>query len=301
MMTQFHSIAATDQADVEAALHLIAMSKSPSPPLSVFRPEPAGLFFNPVTSPLGTITNARVPRQDDHTPNSSPRKRTSSGKATSSVSRKRLCQIDDNAPMARALQHMAAPIPPASPGQVDFFIHGSQGQLAVCERKSLLRDGNRLSYLLVRLRGQSNTLPHDARLAVSFAEPQSTPTINVHIARVRIKAGQLKYDFLPEPCTLPGAGHAFSAPMLASIFSKKCWSGVVVRGPRMFVAFIQNKGQVECHSLPMFVEISPTSNSPGYRDPVLEYPDELITQFFDRQTFAKLGRLHHSGRRELKF
>ena len=85
---------------------------------------------------------------------------------------------------------------------VDFFIHGSQGQLAVCERKSIVRSGKNLDYLLVRLRGQSNTLPHDAHLSVTFDTPQDAETVDVHIARVRIKAGTLKYDFLPEPATL---------------------------------------------------------------------------------------------------
>ena len=93
---------------------------------------------------------------------------------------------------------MASPI-----GQeIDFFIHGQQGQLAVCERKSVMRWEAPLNYLLVRLRGQSNTLPHDAHLSVAFDAPQAEGTITVHIARVRIKAGTLKYDFLPEPTVL---------------------------------------------------------------------------------------------------
>jgi len=86
-------------------------------------------------------------------------------------------------------------------------------------------------------------------------------------------------------------GSKFSAPLLASIFSKKCWAGVVVRGPRMFVAFTRVNGRLECHSPPMFVEISPTSNSPSYRDPVLEYPKDLVHAFFSRETFTKLGKM----------
>ena len=179
----------------------------------------------------------------------------------------------------------------------DFFIDGSQGQLAVCERRSVVRDGNPLSYLLVRLRGQSNTLPHDASLNVRFETAQTDRTIQVHIARVRIKAGSLKYDFLPEPVRLQktstdSSDSAYSSPLLASIFSKKCWSGVVVRGPRMFVAFLS--GSPQCHSLPMFVEISPTSNSPGYRDPVMEYPSNLLRSFFHQNTFAQLYKMHSS-------
>ena len=182
----------------------------------------------------------------------------------------------------------------------DFFIDGSQGQLAVCERKSVVRDGNPLPYLLVRLRGQSNTLPHDASLNVQFKTAQTDLAIHVHIARVRIKAGALKYDFLPEPVRLQktsgdDSDSAYSSPLLASIFSKKCWSGVVVRGPRMFVAFLS--GNPQCHSLPMFVEISPTSNSPGYRDPVMEYPSELLRSFFHQNTFAQLRKMHSSSRR----
>lgn len=96
---------------------------------------------------------------------------------------------------------MGSDVPGPEP-EADFFIHGSQGQLAVCERKRIFHNGKTLSYLLVRLRGQSNTLPHDAHLSVSFDSPQPEDTVNVHIARVRIKAGTLKYDFLPEPTTL---------------------------------------------------------------------------------------------------
>jgi len=64
----------------------------------------------------------------------------------------------------------------------------------------------------------------------------------------------------------------------------------------MFVAFVQRGGKV-LYSLPMFVEISPTSNSPGYRDPVLEYNDEMIQQFFCKRTYEQLGRLHSSTRK----
>jgi hypothetical protein len=105
----------------------------------------------------------------------------------------------------RALSHtqlQSAPMMSPLGQEIDFFIHGQQGQLAVCERKSIVRGADPLSYLLVRLRGQSNTLPHDAHLSVAFDGPQPDGQISVHIARVRIKAGALKYDFLPEPTIL---------------------------------------------------------------------------------------------------
>eukprot|EP00040_Diaphanoeca_grandis_P002887 m.22992 g.22992 ORF g.22992 m.22992 type:complete len:410 (-) comp14030_c0_seq1:120-1349(-) len=196
-----------------------------------------------------------------------------------------------------------APTPPGPRGLnpsklADFFIGGSQGQLAVCERKILVRDGNTLPYLLVRLRGQSNTLPHDANLTVEFQKPQPAKFIDIHVARVRVKAGVLKYDFLPDSLRLRRRrtlACSFTAPLVASMFSKKCWDGVVVRGPRMFVAFLA--GENQCHSLPMFVEISPTSNSPGYRDPVMEYPSELIRSFFHPNTFVQMRKLHSSSRR----
>lgn len=185
----------------------------------------------------------------------------------------------------------------------DFFIAGSQGQLSVCERKALYKDGNVLPYLLVRLRGQSNTLPHDARLSVEFKKGQARNFINIHFARVRVKAGTLMYDFLPDTIRLSRTNKnsdsaltkSFSTPLVASLFSKKCWDGIVVRGPRMFVAFLE--GETECHSLPMFVEISPTSNSPGYRDPVKEYPIELIRSFFNPKTFAQMRKLHNNTSR----
>lgn len=183
----------------------------------------------------------------------------------------------------------------------EFSIVGTQGQLAVCDRKAVVLDDIPRSYFLVRLRGQSNTLPHDASLHVQFRQASATPqtSIKVHFARVRIKAGCLHYDFLPDPVELGRIGgsnsSAYSSPLLASIFSKKCWSGVVVRGPRMFVAFIA--GSPGCQSLPMFVEISPTANSPGYRDPVTEYPDDLLHQFFRPSTIADLRKMHTSSRR----
>jgi hypothetical protein len=260
----------------------------------------------------------------DHTPETSPRKRTYKqarrDEAEADVQRKRVCFPSAGAATKqrftpttigpKAIKQAASttstpqkqsPVSGADCTQkapADFFIDGSQGQLAVCERKSVVRDGAALPYLLVRLRGQSNTLPHDASLNVRFNAAHTDRTIHVHIARVRIKAGSLKYDFLPEPVQLQktsGSDGSYSSPLLASIFSKKCWSGVVVRGPRMFVAFLS--GQPQTHSLPMFVEISPTSNSPGYRDPVMEYPSELLRSFFHPNTFAQLLKMHSSSRR----
>eukprot|EP00037_Helgoeca_nana_P005619 m.52849 g.52849 ORF g.52849 m.52849 type:complete len:300 (-) comp16588_c0_seq2:225-1124(-) len=258
--------------DIEAAMWLMAMSQSPSP---------------------ASVS----PMEREHTPASSPRKRSADDMVETAASpSKRLCEDDG---------HTFPHIPGMEtkltlPNKVDFFIHGSQGQLSVCERKTIVRGGEALPYLLVRLRGQSNTLPHDAHLSVAFDSKQPEEQVDVHIARVRIKAGTLRYDFLPEPTTLNATTEnrdSYSASLLASVFSKKCWSGVVVRGPRMFVAFVQRKGSVQCHSLPMFVEISPTSNSPGYRDPVLEYSDDMIDQFFSKKTYNQLGRLHSSSRK----
>lgn len=217
------------------------------------------------------------------------------------------------------------PVPAISNRNCDFMIHGTQGNLPVCVRKVLKRGGGEHAYMLVRLRGQSNTLSLDARLQVTFKgvrPPLVGGQLRVHIARVRIKAGVLKYDFLSNACALgemqstggglprqgrPESGraeamHSSPAPQTTtctgrlqqSIFSKKCWSGVVVRGPRMFVAFVEVGGVVLCHSVPMFVEISPTQSTPGYRDPVGQYSDKLIAAFFAESTITKLGRLHHS-------
>ena len=186
---------------------------------------------------------------------------------------------------------------PKSPAKADsakFFIKGIQGQLDVCERRSIKVHGTPQSYLLVRLRGQSNTLPNDATLSVNFTHTHSAPTVDVHFARVRLKAGELKYDFLPEPCTLkasPTNAKLYEATLLGSVFSKKCWQGMVVRGPRMFVAFVGD-GSKRFHSVPMFVEISPTSNSPEYRDPVVEYPANVIDLFFSKQTVSHVFDKH---------
>lgn len=149
----------------------------------------------------------------------------------------------------------------------------------------------------MRLRGQSNTLPNDATLSVALhrddhSSAETPNTIKVHFARIRLKAGELKYDFLPGVCELsrtnPKDGSPeFEGPLLASIFSKKCWQGMVVRGPRMFVAFVSDDA-TRHHSVPMFVEISPTSNSPDYRDPVLEYPADILNLFFSEQTTARV-------------
>lgn len=218
----------------------------------------------------------------------------------------------------------------AGPGEASFFIKGTQGQLDVCEYRTIEDEGGVRPYLLVRLRGQSNTLPNDASLSVnlpraagSAAAPAAGAVaaggaagaasligagaaaavcgvgsgrgeIEVSFSRVRLKAGGLKYDYLPSPVKLPavdaGAGREFEASLLASIFSKKCWQGMVVRGPRMFIAYIKDgsTGENLYHSVPMFVEISPTSNSPEYRDPVLEYSREVLQLFFADSTVTQI-------------
>jgi hypothetical protein len=178
-----------------------------------------------------------------------------------------------------------------------FQIKGTQGQLNVCEHRSIKNGGSAQPYMLVRLRGQSNTLPNDAMLSVALPGARPKPTIDVHLARVRLKAGELRYDYMPKPTTLKrvgsgaGAMTTYQAPLLSSIFSKKCWQGMVVRGPRMFVAFIKDSvggtGGGE-HSVPMFVEISPTSNSPEYRDPVVEYSRKVIRLFFAAETVTSV-------------
>lgn len=178
-----------------------------------------------------------------------------------------------------------------------FQIKGTQGQLNVCEYRKIKNGAVDRPYMLVRLRGQSNTLPNDASLSVMLPGLRAEQTIDVHLARVRLKAGELRYDYLPKPTQLarvaasgtPGMT-AYQAPLLSSIFSKKCWQGMVVRGPRMFVAFIKGQGPSGMgeHSVPMFVEISPTSNSPEYRDPVLEYSPDVIRLFFAPETVTSV-------------
>ena len=188
----------------------------------------------------------------------------------------------------------------AKPGDASFFVKGMQGQLDVCEYRTIEDEGKVRPYLLVRLRGQSNTLPNDASLSVKLpealalgagaaADGSGQSGIDVSFSRVRLKAGGLKYDYLPAPVKVPavdgGSGCEFEAPLLSSIFSKKCWQGMVVRGPRMFIAYIKDpSGTNRFRSVPMFVEISPTSNSPEYRDPVLEYSREVLRLFFDDST-----------------
>jgi hypothetical protein len=177
-----------------------------------------------------------------------------------------------------------------SAAAASFFIKGSQGQLDVCEYRTIEVDGVTRPYLLVRLRGQSNTLPNDSALSVILPTPSIDKKVDVCFSRVRLKAGGLKYDYLSTSTRIGAAagedgvkdGCSFGAPLDSSIFSKKCWQGMVVRGPRMFIAYIQSAaGAGLYHSVPMFVEISPTSNNPEYRDPVLEYPTEVVQLFFN--------------------
>eukprot|EP00039_Didymoeca_costata_P018834 m.335173 g.335173 ORF g.335173 m.335173 type:complete len:414 (+) comp17529_c0_seq1:369-1610(+) len=180
-----------------------------------------------------------------------------------------------------------------------FSIRGTQGQLEVCEYRRIKNAKQTFPYMLVRLRGQSNTLPTDASLHVAFERDECSVDryIDVRFARIRLKAGELKYDFLPEPCRLRLLDSGpyrkatdvvhYEAALLPSIFSKKCWQGMVVRGPRMFVAFMMDKDR-QFHSAPMFVEISPTVNSPEYRDPVLEYPQEILELFFGSRTIPQV-------------
>lgn len=178
---------------------------------------------------------------------------------------------------------------PSPAATADFFIDGTQGHLEVCESRSILVDGVQRNYLLVRLRGQSNTLPNDASLTVRFGSKRPERKLALKFCRVRLKARELKFDYLPEPTQLDARSSddsVFKANLIASIFSKKCWQGMVVRGPRMFVAYITDG--VRCNSVPMFVEISPTANSPEYRDPVLEYSEDVIRLFFGANTIDQI-------------
>jgi len=241
----------------------------------------------------------RMKRKSTDSPNAvtkkAPTKRIRRNSSTSGASRRALKNGNENLAPGEAGKSDAA----------NFFIKGIQGQLEVCEERAIKVGGTAQPYLLVRLRGQSNTLPNDATLSVTFPHKHPSASIDVHFARVRLKAGELKYDFLPKPTTLtasdaskggPG-GKVFEANLIASIFSKKCWQGMVVRGPRMFVAFIGD-GSKKFHSVPMFVEISPTSNSPEYRDPVIEYPKEVIDLFFSKQTVGHVFGRHQAACRK---
>lgn len=96
--------------------------------------------------------------------------------------------------------------PAAAAAAADFFIDGTQGQLEVCESRSILVDGVQREYLLVRLRGQSNTLPNDASLTVRFGKARQEKKLDLKFCRVRLKARELKFDYLPEPTQLDRAG-----------------------------------------------------------------------------------------------
>jgi len=256
---------------------------------------------SPVASGSGSGTDSPCLKRKGADPNpnpasaKAPTKRIRRNSSTSGASRRALKNGNEN-------------VAPGEAGKSDaakFYIKGIQGQLEVCEKRTIKVGGAAQPYLLVRLRGQSNTLPNDATLSVTFPHKHPSASIDVHFARVRLKAGELKYDFLPKPTTLtasdatkggPG-GKVFEANLIASIFSKKCWQGMVVRGPRMFVAFIGD-GSKKFHSVPMFVEISPTSNSPEYRDPVIEYPKEVIDLFFSTQTVGHVFGKHQAACRK---
>eukprot|EP00041_Stephanoeca_diplocostata_P012412 m.207887 g.207887 ORF g.207887 m.207887 type:complete len:439 (+) comp18947_c0_seq1:185-1501(+) len=347
-----HASGELRQRDVEAAEWLMMLSKSPSPDISYTPSKP--IF--PTDDRMDESIEERHVREDvpiekcthnkqpvtppqtqtrRYTPNSAARKRLecSDGKI---MARKRLCRdFSHNIPSYVTAQNAwPQPVPtkltasettiPMPHRCSDFMIQGTQGNLPVCVRRVLKRHGTERSYLLVRLRGQSNTLSLDARLNVTFSDvrpPVIAGQLRVHFARVRSKAGALKYDFLSNACTLeevqpiggshnPGSTESrrretdgqtpapgrtmFTGRLQQSIFSKKCWSGVVVRGPRMFVAFVEVGGVMVCHSAPMFVEISPTQSTPGYRDPVGDYSDKLVDSFFSNATMDKVARMHHS-------